>query len=94
MAQEIWSLSFMNQWTKNTDDLEIGALYVMTNRGKWHIDVYPKVVKSVLAPDTERHQFIGQPDTLYYGPIPWPDKELIDWPRFMPPSNVIYIKKQ
>lgn len=91
-------MSSTTKWTKNSKDLEIGALYVMTNRGKWHVDVYPKEAslseKPDFAPDTRRAQFIGQPDTLYYGPIPWPAKELRNWPDYLPPSNVFEIKKR
>ena len=86
------------KWTNNIEKLEAGALYVMENRGEWHVDVFPKdgILRddTILPPDPRRAQFIGHPDTLYYGPIPWPDKELREWPPVPPPTNVIKIKNK
>ena len=87
------------KWTKEIHDLEAGALYVMTNRGKWHVDIFPKdgslVEDMAFIPDTWRGQFIGHPETLYYGPIPWPAVGLRHWPTSSPPPlNVTPIKKK
>lgn len=62
----------------------------MTNRGKWHIDIIPK--KDCFGDEADRSEFIGHPETLYYGPVPWPPIDWRLWPDKIP--NVLDFKKK
>ena len=66
------------EWTNDINDVEFGALYVMTNRGEWCVDIIPK--QACFGDESDRMKFIGHPDTLYYGPIPWPAPDWKRWP--------------